>query len=233
MHRRLPGASGGIHAGGVHKGEGYGSNRSREGPHPPSPRRWPAERRRRRAGPSRLARSKGSPAHGDDDGREQKGNLARPRSRPHVVTPADPGSGIRLPTTDSSRLHLHSRPPHGRRKNNPAEGGAQVLGRTNSKGPRARSTASIPDRPRGSARPENIFGGGSSSRAHENRTGPAVGLQTLSSARPRESGDPGSWIPASAGMNGVSYASERLHLVGASTLKGDRKSTRLNSSHLG
>src|SRR5262249_50188720 len=59
-----------------------------EGPHPPSPRRWPAERRRRRAGPSRLARSKGPPAHRDDHRRKQKGNFARPRSRPHVVTPA-------------------------------------------------------------------------------------------------------------------------------------------------
>ena len=99
MHRRLSGRS----AASTHlrnsQGRGHGSNRSREGPHPPSPRRWPAERRRRRAGPSRLARSKGPPAHRDDHRRKQKGNFARPRSRPHVVTPADPGSGIRLPTT--------------------------------------------------------------------------------------------------------------------------------------
>src|SRR5215467_16249917 len=84
------------------KGEGYGSNRSREGPDTSSPRRRPAERGRRRAGPSRLARSKGSPPHRDDHRRKPKGNFARPRSRPHVLTPTDPGSGIRLPTTTDS-----------------------------------------------------------------------------------------------------------------------------------
>src|ERR1700757_306678 len=67
------------------KGEGYGSDRSREGPHPSSSGRWPAERGRCRAGAARLARSKGPPAPRDDDGREQKGNFARPRSRPHVL----------------------------------------------------------------------------------------------------------------------------------------------------
>jgi|SRR6516164_7759363 len=76
--------------GAAHKGEGYGSNRSREGPHPSSSGGWPAERGRRRAGAPRLARPKGPPAHGDDDGREQKGNFARPRSRPHGVIPAEP-----------------------------------------------------------------------------------------------------------------------------------------------
>ena len=140
---RAPGASGGTRAGGVHKGEGYGSNRSREGQNTSSPRRRPAERGRRRAGPSRLARSKGPPAHGDDDGRQQKGNFARPRSRPYGLTPVDPGSGIRLPTTTGStdtRPRLRGRPLRARRKKNPAEGGAQVLGRTNSEGRRARST---------------------------------------------------------------------------------------------
>src|SRR5262245_15366388 len=130
MHRRLP-ASGGTRAGGVHKGEGYGSNRSREGPHPPSPRRRAAERGRRRAGPSRLARSKGPPAHRDDHRRKQKGNFARPRSRPHVVTPADPGSGIRLPTTtDSTDNKAALAQPAAARtpKKNPAEGGAQSTG---------------------------------------------------------------------------------------------------------
>ena len=83
------------------KGEGYGSNRSREGPHPSSSGRWPAERGRRRAGAARLARSKGPPAPRDDDGRGQIANFARPRSRPHGVISADPGAidrGIPLPT---------------------------------------------------------------------------------------------------------------------------------------
>ena len=39
------------------------------------------------------------------------------------------------------------------RKKNPAEGGAQVLGRTNSEGRRARSTSTMPNLARGSARP--------------------------------------------------------------------------------
>lgn len=73
----------------AHKGEGYGSNRSREGPHTSSSGRWPAERGRRRAGASRLARSKGPPAHHDDDGRRQIANFARPRSRPHGLISAE------------------------------------------------------------------------------------------------------------------------------------------------
>ena len=76
----------------AHKGEGYGSNRSREGPHPSSSGKWPAERGRRGAGASRLARPKGPPAHRDDDGREQKGNFARPRSRPHVLISGEPSA---------------------------------------------------------------------------------------------------------------------------------------------
>ena len=75
---------------GAHKGEGYGSNRSREGPHTSSSGRWPAERGRRRAGAARLARSKGPPAPRDDDGRGQIANFARPRSRPHGLISAEP-----------------------------------------------------------------------------------------------------------------------------------------------
>src|SRR5215831_6702440 len=85
----------------AHKGEGYGSNRSREGSHPSSSGRRPAERGRRRAGASGLARSKEPPARRDDDGREQKGNVARPRSRPHVLIAAEPSAidrGILLRT---------------------------------------------------------------------------------------------------------------------------------------
>jgi hypothetical protein len=72
------------------KGEGYGSNRSREGPHTSSSGRWPAERGRCRAGAARLARSKGPPAPRDDDGRGQIANFARPRSRPHGLISAQP-----------------------------------------------------------------------------------------------------------------------------------------------
>src|SRR5215831_2266664 len=85
----------------AHEGEGYGSNRSREGSHPSSSGKWPAERGRRRAGASGLARSKGPPAHRDDDGREQKGNFARSRSRSHVLISAEPSAidrGIPLRT---------------------------------------------------------------------------------------------------------------------------------------
>src|SRR6266404_2676738 len=74
----------------ITKGDGYGSNRSREGPHPSSSGRWPAERGRRRAGAARLARSKGPPAPRDDDGRGQIANFARPRSRPHGLISAQP-----------------------------------------------------------------------------------------------------------------------------------------------
>src|SRR5215468_671732 len=99
MHRRLSGRS----AASAHlrnsQGRGHGSNRSREGPHPPSPRRRPAERGRRRAGPSRLARSKGSPGQRDDDGGEQIANSLPPRPRPYGLTPV---AGIRLPTTTDS-----------------------------------------------------------------------------------------------------------------------------------
>ena len=96
------------------KGEGYGSNRSREGPHPSSSGKWPAERGRRRAGAARLARSKGPPAPRDDDGREQKGNFARPRSRPHILISAGPGAigrGIPLRTaTEPTRSGLRLAP---------------------------------------------------------------------------------------------------------------------------
>jgi hypothetical protein len=89
--------------------KGYGSNRSREGSHPSSSGRWPAERGRRRAGASGLARSKGPPAPRDDDGREQEGNFTRPRSRPHVLISAEPGAigrGIPLRTEPAQRLRL-------------------------------------------------------------------------------------------------------------------------------
>jgi hypothetical protein len=137
----------------AHKGEGYGSNRSREGPHPSSSGRWPAERGRRRAGAARLARSKGPPAHRDDDAREQKGNFARPRSRPHGLIPAEPSAidrGIPLRTDGvsaaaSAAPAAEKEKPRRRRgsskKKNPADGGAQVLGRTNSEGRRARSAS--------------------------------------------------------------------------------------------
>src|SRR5215470_5568996 len=88
------------------QGRSYGSNRSREGPHPSSSGRWPAERGRRRAGAARLARSKGPPAPRDDDGRGQKGNFARPRSRPHVLISAEPRAidrGIPLRTVTAPR----------------------------------------------------------------------------------------------------------------------------------
>jgi hypothetical protein len=134
----------GTRAGAAHKGEGYASNRSREGPHTSRPGRWPPERGRRRAGAARLARSKGPPAPRDDDGREQKGNFARPRSRPHVLISTEPraiGRGIPLPTvTEPTRGKAAACAGEGRgRKKNPADGGAQVLGRTNSEGRRARS----------------------------------------------------------------------------------------------
>src|SRR6516164_7806162 len=93
----------------AHKGEGYGSNRSREGPHPSSSGKRPAERGRRGAGASGLARSKGPPAHRDDDGRGQKGNFARPRSRPHVLISAEPGTigrGIPIPTATQATQGL-------------------------------------------------------------------------------------------------------------------------------
>jgi hypothetical protein len=128
------------------KGEGYGSNRSREGPHTSSSGRWQAERGRRRAGAARLARSKGPPAPRDDDGREQKGNFARPRSRPHILISAGPGAigrGIPLRTaTEPTQSRAAACAGEGPcRKKNPAEGGAQVLGRTNSEGRRVRSAS--------------------------------------------------------------------------------------------
>src|ERR1700751_2586858 len=88
------------------KGEGYGSDRSREGPHPSSSGRWPAERGRRRAGAARLARAKGPPAPRDDDGRGEKRKLARPRPRPHVLISAKRsiGRGIPLrPATEATQ----------------------------------------------------------------------------------------------------------------------------------
>src|SRR5262249_3953122 len=130
----------------AHKGEGYGSNRSREGPHPSGSGKWPAERGRRRAGASGLARPKGPPAHRDDDGREQKGNFARRRSRPHGLISAERGAidrGIPLRTaTEPTQTRAAASAAQGRcRKKNPADGGAQVLGRTNSEGRRARSSS--------------------------------------------------------------------------------------------
>src|SRR5262249_57581719 len=108
MHRRLSGRS----AASAHlrnsQGRGHGSNRSREGPHPPSPRKRPAERGRRRAGPSRLARSKGSPGQRDDDGGEQIANSLPPRPRPYGLTPV---AGIRLPTTTDSTDNKAAVPP--------------------------------------------------------------------------------------------------------------------------
>jgi len=137
----------GTRTGAVHKGEGYGSNRSREGPRPSSSGRWPAERGRRCAGAARLARSKGAPAPRDDDGRGRIANLARPRSRPHGLISAEPRAidrGIPLPTvTEADSVRAGTCAGEGRcRKKNPANGGAQVLGRTNSEGRRARSANS-------------------------------------------------------------------------------------------
>jgi hypothetical protein len=140
----------GARTGAAHKGaqltkdEGYGSNRPREGPHPSSSGKWPAERGRRRAGAARLAWSKGPPAPRDDDGRGEKGNFARPRSRPHVLISAEPRAvdrGIRLrAVTAPTRGKAAATAGHGRcQKKNPADSGAQVLGRTNSEGRRARS----------------------------------------------------------------------------------------------
>jgi hypothetical protein len=154
------------------KGEGYGSNRSREGPHPSSSGRWPAERGRRRAGAARLARSKGPPAPRDDDGRKQKGNVARPRSRPHVLISAEPRAidrGIPLRTVTARLGQKAASAGEGRgRKKNPADGGAQVLGRTNSEGRRVRS-ASTNAQPRARFRPsiKNFWRPPSRSRPHE------------------------------------------------------------------
>src|SRR5262249_50520219 len=133
---QVPAYTAGTRTDAAHKGEGYGSNRSREGRHPSGSGKWPAERGRRRARASGLARPKGPPAHADDDGRGQKGNFARPRSRPHVLISAEPGAigrGIPLRTaTDSERCGFRGSGPL--RKKTPADGGAQVLGRTNSEG---------------------------------------------------------------------------------------------------
>ena len=127
------------------KGEGYGSNRSREGPHTSSSGRWQAERGRRRAGAPRLARSKGPAEQPNDDGRQQVANAIPSRPRPHGLIPAEPL--LRYPAPDdvrarlTTRLRLRSRSGALPRKKNPAEGGAQVLGRTNSEGRRVRSTS--------------------------------------------------------------------------------------------
>src|SRR5262249_11923680 len=88
----------GIDRGHGVKGESYGSNRSREGPHTSSPRGRPAERGRRGAGAPRLARSKGPAGQRHDDARQQVANSIPPRPRPHGLIPAEPGRGIRLPT---------------------------------------------------------------------------------------------------------------------------------------
>src|ERR1700730_7529982 len=139
------------------KGEGYGSNRSREGPHTSSAGRWQAERGRRRAGAARLARSKGPPAPRDDDGRGQIANFARP---PIPATRLDPGRAQshrpRYPApdgdgADSVRAGFRRWGPRCQKKT-PADGGAQVLGRTNSEGRRARS-ANSNAQPRAGFRP--------------------------------------------------------------------------------
>ena len=127
------------------KGEGYGSNRSREGPHTSSPRGRPAKRGRRRAGAPRLARSKGPAGQRHDDARQQVANSIPSRPRPHGLIPAEPW--LRYPAPDdggtrpTTRLRLRDQSRRSTRKKNPAEGGAQVLGRTNSEGRRARSTS--------------------------------------------------------------------------------------------
>jgi len=78
------------------KGEGYGSNRSREGPNTSSPQRWSAERGRHRAGPPRLARSKGPAEYRDDDGGQQVANPIPPRSRPYGLMSADAPGRVRV-----------------------------------------------------------------------------------------------------------------------------------------
>src|SRR5262249_31674107 len=78
------------------KGEGYGSNRSREGPNTTSPRRWSAERGRHRAGPPRLARSKGPAGYRDDDRGQQVANPIPPRSRPYGLMSADAPGRVRV-----------------------------------------------------------------------------------------------------------------------------------------
>jgi hypothetical protein len=57
-------------------------------------------------------------------------------AQPWLRYPAPDDEGTRLTT----RLRLRERSRRSTRKKNPAEGGAQVLGRTNSEGRRARST---------------------------------------------------------------------------------------------
>jgi hypothetical protein len=146
------------------KGKGYASDRSREGPHPSSSGRWPAERGRRRAGAAGLARSKGPPAPRDDDGRGQIANFARPRSRPHGLISAAHSHRPRYPAADgdgADSVRAAASGGHGRcRKKNPADGGAQVLGRTNSEGRRVRS-ASTNAQPRAGFRAfhKKFFGG--------------------------------------------------------------------------
>jgi hypothetical protein len=92
----------GIDRGHRGQGEGYGPNRSREGPNTSSPRRRPAERGRHRAGAPRLARSKGPAGHRDDDGRQQVTNSICPRPRPHGLIPAEPL--LRYPAPDDGGL---------------------------------------------------------------------------------------------------------------------------------
>jgi hypothetical protein len=172
------------------KGEGYGSNRSREGPHTSSSGKWPAERGRRRARAARLARSKGSPAPRDDDGREQKGNFARPRSRPHILISAGPGAigrGIPLRTvTEPTRGKATACAGKGRcGKKNPANGGAQVLGRTNSEGRRARS-ANANAQPRAGFRLsiKNFLVAALPLGTARNRAGPALSREVLFRSSP-------------------------------------------------
>jgi hypothetical protein len=71
-------------------GESHGSNGSREGQDPSSPRGWPADRRRHCAGAPRTARSGGQAGHRDHDGGQQTANSLSPRPRTHGLTPAGP-----------------------------------------------------------------------------------------------------------------------------------------------
>src|SRR5262249_26375774 len=100
----------GIDRGHGVKGESYGSNRSREGPHTSSPRGRPAERGRRGAGTPRLARSKGPAGRRRDDAGQKVATSIPPRPRPHGLIPAERGRGIRLPTISTDNKAAVARP---------------------------------------------------------------------------------------------------------------------------
>src|SRR5262249_60194302 len=107
--------------------------------------RRPAERGRRSAGASGLARSKGPPARRDDDGREQKGNVARPRSRPHVLIAAEPSAidrGILLrtePEPTQTGPRLPRRFWAAAERKTPPRAGAVIFGRIDTQGAVRRS----------------------------------------------------------------------------------------------